>query len=196
MPIPNTKYNYNSELKNDLSQNYIISCDLSDSLQKIYLTNKAAYLIHPYSRCRNLTTQFNNEKIAYRYKKPAQCHSCIDISSSLNELQTQKIIQNQVRVSASLFTMNLASLNINSNNLQNNNKPWHNASDRKEAHGSSANKGIDIKHNSYARYLGKKKSQYLKTEPEKPRPPNTRWPSYWGNKTRKFGLINNLECKC
>tara|TARA_B110001450_G_scaffold153527_2_gene143267 strand:- start:12358 stop:12897 length:540 start_codon:yes stop_codon:yes gene_type:complete len=169
-----------TQLQEELSYNYVTTCDLSDSLQKIYLTNKAAHLIHPYSKCSNLITQFNNDKLLFRYKKPAQFHSCTDISSSTPSIQTQKIIQNQVRVHASLYTMNLASLYINSNNLHNKNTAWNNSSDRKAQH----KKGVDIKHNSYDRYLGRLKSQHLKTQNE-----NTNTP-VMGNKTRKFGLIN------
>ena len=201
MPIPDTKYNKITQLQTDISNAsfkygcHIITCDISDTIlnnninnpNKIYLTNKADTLIHPFSKTSNYVTQFNNEKSLFKYKKPARVPD--NSITSHNEIQTQKIIQNQVRAPGSLFTMNLASLNINSDNLNNNTKPWHNASDRKEKHKN----GIDIKHNSYDRYLGKKKSHYLKTQPEQPQPPNTKWPSYWGNKTRKFGLTNCVK---
>ena len=36
-------------------------------------------------------------------------------------------------------------------------KPWNNASDRILEHGVGKNKGIDIKHNSYDRYLAREK---------------------------------------
>ena len=182
MPIPYTKYNYNTVLKNDLSQNYIIAChDPSNAVPNIYLTNKASYLIHPFSKVSNCVTKFDtsNNKL-FQYKAPARVP--INNATSLTEIPTQKIIQNQVRTKSSLYTNTLGSLYINSNNLHTNNKSWHNASDRKEKHKN----GVDIKHNSYARYLGKKKSQYLKTEPES----TPQIIPSMGNKTRKFGLIN------
>ena len=194
MPIPNTKYNYNSGLHIDLSNtsfvhsNHILTCDISDTLfngepLKVYLNSKAAFYMHPYSKVRNCTTKFNNEKTKFQYKAPTQCHSCVnDLSSSLNEIQTQKIIQNQVRVPSSLYTMNLGSLYINSDNPHNNKASWHNASDREKQH----NKGIDIKHNSYARYLGRKKSQYLKTQPISTQAAIP----LMGNKRRNFSIVN------
>lgn len=194
MPIPNTIYNTTTQLEEDLSYNYIISCNANDSNQKLYLTTKAAYIMHPYSKCRNLVTKFNNEKEIYKYKPAFKCFTCLNQTSSHNEEQTQKIIQNQVRTSGSVYTMNLKSLYINSDDLSVT-KPWNNASDRRVAHGISGpttntsirqNYGVDIKHNSYDRYLGRKKSQYLKTEPIST-PVNV---PKMGNKTRKFGLIN------
>jgi hypothetical protein len=196
MPIPNTVYNTTTQLENDLSYNYVITCDLSDSLQKMYLTTKAAYLIHPYSKCGNLVTKFNNEKIIYQYKKPNQCHDCLDISSSHNEIHTQKIIQNQVRVPASMYTMNLAALNTNSDNLTVNNlsRGKFNMSDRLSVHGKKiqnlssikANYGVDVKHGSYDRYLNRKKSQNLKTE----KLSNAAAIPSKGNKTRPYGLTS------
>ena len=173
------------------NNNHIFTCDISDAItvengvikaNKIYLNSKADFLIHPYSKCSNSITKFNNDKPLYKQNPAPRIPN--NSTTSHNETQTQKIIQNQVRAPASLYTMNLGSLHINSNNLHpsTTNKAWHNASDRLESH----NKGVDIKHNSYARYLGKKKSQYLKTQPVQTPAPKP----LWGNKTRNFGLIN------
>ena len=108
------------------------------------------------------------------------------------------VIINTVRVPASLYSNNLASLHINSDNLGTN-KPWNNSSDRVQAHGPNSNSassstkqnyGVDIKHNSYDRYLGRKKSQNLKTERRTTPDSYTTWPTYWGNKTYKFSIVN------
>ena len=48
-------------------------------------------------------------------------------------------------------------------------------------------KGIDKKHNSYDRYLNRKKANYLKSD----RQPQQNIKPLFGNKTRKFGLINS-----
>ena len=63
-------------------------------------------------------------------------------------------------------------------------KPWNNASDRILEHGVGRNKGIDIKHNSYDRYLARKKSQYIKTEND------TGLLAKYGNKTFKLVLLD------
>ena len=145
--------------------------------------------MHPFTICRNITNQFNNEKEIFKYKKPIVPEGCDPISKT----QIQKHIQNQVRVPSSLYTMNKASLAINSNNLHSLNKSWNNMSDRKLKHGKltqtnssiKPNSGVDVKHNSYARHLGKLKSQNLKTEQV-----NNLIIPLKGNKSRKFGISN------
>ena len=39
-----------------------------------------------------------------------QCRSCTSTSNEYNQLHTQKIIQKQVRVASSMYTMNLGAL--------------------------------------------------------------------------------------
>lgn len=206
MPIPLTKYSKISALHNDISNNsylynqYILTCDISDTLylsngtiksNEVYLNSKANYLIHPFSNVTNCVTKFNTKKTLYQYKKPNV--PVINGTTDYDISATQKIIQNTVRVPASLYLNNLASLHINSDNIGRN-KPWNNSSDRVEAHGSSLNSvassmkknyGVDIKHNSYNRYLGRKKSQNLKSDKE-----GTSLPTYWGNKSYKFSIVN------
>ena len=221
MPIPLTKYSKLSQLHIDLSNNsriynnYILTCDISDTHiidgeetrnRQKYLTSKAAHLIHPFSICSNATNKFNNEKKIYKQVDPSnvRCYTLPE-TTSLDPVSTQKQIQKQVRAPGSLYTMNLGSLHINSNDLHNNDTPWHNASDRRDSHGKTENSassshkqnsGVDIKHNSYDRYLGRKKSQFLKTEATATTPKTyTNWPTYWGNKTRTYGLVNcNRTC--
>ena len=185
MPIPLTKYSKISALHQDLSTNsyiynqYILTCDISDTQyldngtvrsNRIYINNRADYLIHPFSTVTNCVTKFNNEKPIYQYKKPIVPEITGDTDYDISA--TQKIIQNTVRAQGSLYTNNLSSLYINSDNITTN-KPWNNASDRLVAHGPNENTagssikknyGVDIKHNSYDRYLGRKKSQNLKSD--------------------------------
>lgn len=190
MPYTNTKYNYVTQLQNDLSENcvsknFLISCS-NETFEKYYLTNKASYLIHPFSKVSNNMTKFSqNQNPIFKYKKPSRVP--IDLSSSLFPTYTQKNIQNQVKVPSSSYTMNLASLNV-SKEITNNNNVWNNSSDRVYDYKNSKkdNKGVDLKHNSYDRYLNKKKSNYLKTEKEL----NSNIKPLYGNKTRAYGIIN------
>lgn len=190
MPYTNTKYNYITQLQNDLSENcvsknFLISCS-NETFEKYYLTNKASYLIHPYSKVSNNMTKFSqNQNPIFKYKKPSRVP--IDLSSSLFPTYTQKNIQNQVKVPSSSYTMNLASLNV-SKEITNNDKVWNNSSDRVYDYKKSkkSNKGVDIKHNSYDRYLNKKKANYLKTEKES----NSNIKPLYGNKTIAYSIIN------
>lgn len=210
MPVPNTKYNYVNIFQKDLSNssfqnsrsNHIITCDPSDTFiedgepYRVYLGSKASFLIHPFSQVSNCKSNINNSNSLFRIKIPDSIH--IDPSSTI---QTQKKIQKQTNPSSTLYTMNLAALSVNNENLSKNTlKGPFNASDRKEPHGLKAplkntsikpNHGIDIKHNSYDRYLARKKSQYLKTEQI-----NNNIQPLYGNKTRKYGLVfsNNINC--
>ena len=195
-------YIYQGEDLNFLRDNKILTCKPEDVLyeennkvyiKKIYRESKAEFLLHPFTACGSVANKFNDENNTnelYRYKKPIVPEGCLPQS----QIQIQKQIQKQVHVPVSLYTMNKASLSINSNNLHNNDKSWNNMSDRKSKHGKSkqenssikANSGVDIKHNSYARHLGKLKSQNLKTEPVSS---NLVMPLR-GNKVRKFGISN------
>jgi hypothetical protein len=218
MPIPDTKYNYkdfsfNQPLYNRLQidlcnnsfvyTNYIFTCDLSDTQTfdnppkpiKIYLNSKASFLIHPFSRVSNCVTQFssNNKKSAFKYKAPIPCP--IDASSSHSIIQTQKAIQNVLHTSSSNFTQVLSTLTIAKDISSG--RPWHNASDRWRRHGpknnSSAssqkeNLGVDIKHNSYARYLAKKKGIITRTQLSGAPIPII------GNKTKYYSISTRNNC--
>lgn len=213
MPILDTKYNYITQFQTDISDSsfkfdrtgHIITCDVSDTvidasntLYKKYLVSKAEFLMHPFSRQRNCETDLVDQD-SLKTNPKIQCHSCQDVSSSINEIQIQKKIQNQLGVHSSLFSMNLASLYVG-NEISNNNFPARfqfNQSDRLLPHGIKRinavktsikpNYGVDVKHGSYDRYLNKKKSQYLKTENKNLL---TNQQPKWGNKTQMFGLIN------
>ena len=209
MPILDTTfYNYNTKLKtklraNLLYSNNIITCDTSNDIltipNKIYLNSKAAFLIHPFSQVSNCDTPFTNTNSNFKYKKPIV--SPIDASSSHNIIQIQKEIQNQLHTSSSNYTEVISSLNVSQDiNNSSSKKPWHNASDRAQPHGQIStnvntsqkeNRGLDIKHNSYSRYLAKKKSGTLKTQKTQtiePIPLN-------GNKTKYYSLTTqNTNC--
>ena len=208
MPIPDTKYNSNSsKIKPDLSNNYfvknnhIVTCDISDTLVRnsssqtnnIYLTSKAAFLIHPFSNVSKCNTQFSsNNNLAFKYKKPLT--SPIDDLTSHNAIQIQKAIQDQLHTSSSNYTQVLGSLAVSQAIDKSNTKAWHNASDRSQKK-TGANYGVDIKHNSYDRYLAKKKSTTLKTQNSQNSQPNP----LQGNKTKYYSLItqnNNCTANC
>ena len=209
MPILDTTfYNYNTKLKtklraNLLYSNNIITCDTSNDIltipNKIYLNSKAAFLIHPFSQVSNCDTPFSNTNSNFKYKKPIV--SPIDASSSHNIIQIQKEIQNQLHTASSNYTQVISSLNVSQDiNNSSYKKPWHNASDRAQAHGQISinvktsqkeNKGLDIKHNSYDRYLAKKKSTTLKTQKTQTIQPLP----LQGNKTKYYSLTTqNSNC--
>ena len=214
MPIPDTKYNYNplynyNKLKTDICNNSFVytchrfTCDLSDTIifndtsrpNKIYLNSKASHLIHHFSKVSNFTSQFSsNNNFAFKYKKPASCP--IDASSSINTIQTQKAIQKQIHTPSSNYTQVINSLTVAKDIANNNNnKPWHNASDR----ANNKKNGVDIKHNSYDRYLAKKKASNLRTQNNatqiNPINLNTGYPNFWGNKTKYYSITTkNSNC--
>ena len=213
MPIPDTKYNYNSskkynynfsKLKYDICNNsfvysnHILTCDISDTLLRnssstpnnTYLTTKSAFLIHPFSNVSNCNTQFSsNNNFAFKYKQPLT--SPIDDLTSHNAIQIQKEIQDQLHTSSANYTQVLSSLSVAQAINKSNTKAWHNASDRTQKK-EGANYGVDIKHNSYDRYLAKKKSTTLKTQ-------NNQSIPLQGNKTKYYSLItqnNNCTTNC
>lgn len=208
MPIPDTKYNYSSsKIKRDICNNsfvysyHILTCDLSDTLirnsssqpNNMYLTSKAAFLIHPFSNVSNCNTQFSsNNNLAFKYKKPLT--SPINDLTSHNAIQIQKEIQDQLHTSSSNYTQVLSSLAVSQAINNSNTKAWHNASDRTQKKVGS-NYGVDIKHNSYDRYLAKKKSTTLKTQNSQTSQPIP----LQGNKTKYYSLItqnNNCTTNC
>jgi hypothetical protein len=144
------------------------------------------------------------------------CVTCVNIENATAKASiTQKRIWNQVRAPASMYVMNVSSFtsaanrlasgsNVNWNQLsdrvnaaqQPNNNPTHGnslhrtlTSDRPGA-GTPGGKGVDVKHDSYARYLNRKKASNLKTQPI----PLGAKPTY-GNKTNMINLVaNSTQC--
>lgn len=184
MPIPLTKYNTYTQLQIDLSNNsylynnYILTCDLSDTLmfvydsqnglgynnKKVYLNSKASFLMHPFSKCSNSVNKFNNEKPIYKQQNLLQsrCYIPDGTNTCIDNISTQKIIQNQVRVSSNQYINNIktqyAAINQN-----------------------------DKKYASYDRILARKKAGNLKTDQNFVTPIK-------GNKDRKYGILNTCVC--
>ena len=142
-----------------------------------------------------------------------QCKSCNSSSSIIDSQATQKQIWHQIRVPASLYTMNFAALANTQRFASKNN--WNQSSDQlvesqqtayhptrgnstkrtltslKPGSAAPGGKGVDIKFNSYDRYLNRLKGgtlvQQTKTIVSTP---------LYGNKKQTFGLIpiNNNCC--
>jgi len=143
------------------------------------------------------------------------------------QYQTQKNIQNTIRVPSSLYTMNLGALSVYETPLNSIKVNWNQMSDRKNRHiqpnsgnsqgsfyhgsstkhtqtrnrpgaGTPGGKGVDIKHNSYHRYLSRIKA-------EKPIRRGIIPPTYglpivfnraipiYGGKTVKTSITNNSK---
>jgi len=144
------------------------------------------------------------------------------------QYQTQKRIQNTVRVPSSLYAMDLASLNVYQYPDTSTRVNWNQMSDRAYPasqkagpggsfyHGSSlkrsqtrerpgalkpGGKGVDIKHNSYARYLNRIKGGKLARRGPIPStygdpiPFSCAAPIY-GSKTVKTSIINYYPLPC
>ena len=161
-----------------------------------------------------------------------RCYKCPnDQAIQATQYQTQKIIQNTVRVPSSLYTMNLGALTVyqkpnntyekitvNDVNLETvPGTNWNQMSDRKIPHiqyqiysrasstkhtitrcrpgaGSPGGIGVDIKHNSYDRYLAKLKGKGPVRRGIIPVDiPFNRASPIYGNKIYKTSIIN---CNC
>ena len=132
--------------------------------------------------------------------------------------QKLKLMYNAVRVPSSGYTMNLGALNVyETPEVEKQGVNWNQMSDRKEPHiqaaGSSGGNpggnstkrsvtrlrpgalspggaGVDIKHNSYDRYLAKKKANNLKTQNNA-----TQINPIKGNKTKYYSITTkNSNC--
>ena len=142
--------------------------------------------------------------------------------------QRLKIIQNTVRVPSSVYTMNLGALNVYQAPEETYGVNWNQMSDRKEAHEQKANAsgsnpggnstrrtitrlrpgalspggvGVDIKHNSYARYLARLQGKKPLRQEQAPAtfsnnniPFNQAYPVY-GGKLFKTGIVAGCVCK-
>mgnify|MGYP001200225322 FL=1 len=102
--------------------------------------------------------------------------------------QRQKLIQNVVRVSSSEYSMNLASNIVYDSNSTNTNLGLADRTSNVGTHEQKIKKGVNVKHDSYARYLAKKKGKaVLKAD----NPTTTRPVAQNGGKNYKFAIINN-----
>jgi len=154
---------------------------------------------------------------SYSVAQCVSCSSCTSTTACSKEI-TQKRIWHQVRTPTSLYMMNMGSLTSAAERLQYGPQVnWNQRSDRQNAsiqtayhpsHGNStrtsltrerpgacapAGTGVDIKHDSYARYLNRKKAGNLRAQPE-----NT-WATkpLQGNKTYATNSVaTSIDCNC
>ena len=150
----------------------------------------------------------------------------LNSSDPASQYQNLKIIQNTVRVPSSLYSMNLAALNVYQKPFPLYNVNWNQMSDRKERHfqpnivtggsfyhGSSTKNtitrcrpgagcpgglGVDIKHNSYDRYLnrikGKGPVRRGPIPPDFGSPLENLDPAIKGGKTMKTSIVSGCNC--
>jgi len=151
------------------------------------------------------------------------CNRNLAANDPASQYQRLKIIQNTVRVPSSLYTMNLGALNVYEYPKTFDNVNWNQMSDRSErhsqvvnvsSHGSRTRRtitrnrpnastpgglGVDIKHNSYYRYLDRLKGKGpirrgpIPPDFGKPIIYNPAFPIY-GGKTMKTSIVNNCNC--
>ena len=150
----------------------------------------------------------------YSLNTNLRCVTCVN-GIAADKTVTQKRIWQQVRTASSTYTMNLASFTGGAAILASNNTAnWNQMSDRVLAatqpslnptNGNSlrstltsgrpgaatpGGSGVDVKHDSYARYLNKKKAGNLKTQTN-----NVAAKPLYGNKTNATGLVaDNIKC--
>ena len=155
------------------------------------------------------------------YGSLVQCGSC----GVINKRQIEKQIQNQVGVYESQITDIKGTINIGNELIKSTKhiKLWNNLSDRSapskqpnnvSSRGNSVTRsitsnrpgsmvpggvGVDVKHGSYARYLGKLKAPIISKTDEQT-PPNiieSRLRPAVNNKQYRFSLVsNNINCNC
>ena len=145
-----------------------------------------------------------------------QCVSCLN-KENANAKATivQKRIWKQVRAPASTYLMNLSAFTSAENRLTSGkNVNWNQMSDRvndarqpalNPTHGNSLKRtltsdkpgagtpggaGVDVKHDSYARYLNRKKAMNMKTQTK-----NIATKALYGNKTKQINILaSSVNC--
>ena len=143
------------------------------------------------------------------------CRTCLNVANSVSDANMkQRRTWGQVRVPAALYTMNLAAITSSANRIASGTTTnWNQMSDRVLASNQTAvvptsgnslrgtltsgrpgaaapgGRGVDVKHDSYARYLNRKKAGNLKTQTQ-----NIATVALAGNKTKALGLIANNNC--
>ena len=144
------------------------------------------------------------------------CVSCVNVANSANKQNmTQKRIWGQVRAGSGMYTMNLSALTAGAAILASGSTTnWNQRRDRvlaatqpplRSTHGNSlrstltsdrpgagspGGSGVDVKHDSYARYLNRKKASTMKTQTTQ-----TASVAISGNKTNAVGLLaNSVNC--
>ena len=144
------------------------------------------------------------------------CISCVNGANvAATNAITQKRIWGQVRTGSAMYTMNLSALTSGAALLANGSSAnWNQMSDRvlaavqpplhptrgnslrrtltsdRPGAGTPSGQGVDVKHDSYTRYLNKKKANTLKTQTQNLAPV-----AFYGNKTQKTGLLaDSVNC--
>jgi hypothetical protein len=172
------------------------------------------------------------QKFNFFYGPNLSCKGCgfqLNSTDPAYQYQTQKIIQNTVRVPSSLYTMNLGGLTVYEKPELRTGVNWNQMSDRavpsKQSTGSCGSSGssyhssstrrsltrmrpgaasgggvgVDIKHNSYDRYLARIKGKgplrrgVIPPNFGSPVVFNPAFPIY-GGKTMKTAIINGCNC--
>tara|TARA_B100000282_G_scaffold296729_1_gene279791 strand:- start:3222 stop:3569 length:348 start_codon:yes stop_codon:yes gene_type:complete len=90
--------------------------------------------------------------ISNECRKEVETSTPVGSCQNNNETNIKKILHNQVRYSSSLYTNNIATITSGKNQCNIKSTP----SDR-----NTNTPGVDIKNNSYHRYLAKKKAPHL-----------------------------------
>ena len=135
----------------------------------------------------------------YYYRKTG-CNANLTSNTPADQYQRLKLIQNTVRVPASLYTMNLGSLTSGANSSTA--VCWNQMSDRlvPSVQRATGGVGCDIKHNSYERYLNRIKAKGPLRQGIVPAdfgpqsiPFNPAFPVY-GGKTTKTNIVNGCVC--
>ena len=167
----------------------------------------------------------NPDKFSDNYTHCPKCYGCTMKLNSIDPAylyQTLKIIQNTVRVPSSLYTMNLGALNVYQRPVQFG-VNWNQMSDRAVRHvqpvtvssrgsstkhsitrhrpnaGTPGGAGVDIKHNSYYRYMDRLKAKkpirrgVIPPTFGLPIPFNPAYPIY-GGKTVKTSIVAGCNC--
>ena len=155
-----------------------------------------------------------------------RCNQNLTGKTPFEQYQRQKIIQNTVRVPASEYTMNVGALSVYQRPDSRYGVNWNQMSDRRERHIQQANApgtnpggnstkrtitrlrpgalspggaGVDIKHNSYARYLARIKGKAPLRQQAVPAyfglpiPFDPAYPIY-GGKVFKTGIVAGCNC--
>ena len=153
----------------------------------------------------------------YSISSNVPCISCDNVENVNGKATiTQKRIWNQVRVPASMYLMNMGALTSASSRIKSgNNVNWNQSSDQvlasiqtvvRPSHGNSLKQtvtshrpgagspggvGVDVKHDSYARYLNRKKASNFKTQIS-----NIATNALYGNKTKSINLLSHSADCC
>jgi len=152
----------------------------------------------------------------YALSDTTPCISCVNVAnSSATQTIVQKRIWSQVRTGSSIYLMNRSALTSAAVRLAtDSNVNWNEMSDRvfaaqqpalnptrgnslrrtltsgKPGAGTPGGVGVDVKHDSYARYLNRKKATNLKTQTQ-----NIALTPLYGNKVKMTGLLaNSINC--